>query len=176
MNLSLRNLRQAKLRTALTTLGVSIGIASLAGMVSLGVGLQEQVVGRFMRSGLFDSLTVTSPNFLGAAGQMLAGRGGLRGRGGLGEKASAPSPPLNEDAIKQIAGLPNVREAYPSLRVPVRLTLDDFERALMVNGVPMSSKDEGAFQTMSFGTFFTNESDDVCLLSLDMAKQIAEQD
>ena len=43
IGLSLRNLRQAKLRTALTTLGVSIGIASLAGMVSLGVGLQDQV-------------------------------------------------------------------------------------------------------------------------------------
>ena len=40
--LALRNLRQAKLRTALTTLGVAIGIASLAGMVSLGVGLEEQ--------------------------------------------------------------------------------------------------------------------------------------
>ena len=41
IGLALRNLRQAKLRTGLTTLGVSIGIASLAGMVSLGVGLQE---------------------------------------------------------------------------------------------------------------------------------------
>ena len=43
IGLSLRNLRQAKLRTALTTLGVSIGIASLAGMVSLGVGLMKRV-------------------------------------------------------------------------------------------------------------------------------------
>jgi hypothetical protein len=51
MGLSMRNLRQSLLRTALTTLGVSIGIASLAGMVSLGVGLQEQIVaGSFNRA------------------------------------------------------------------------------------------------------------------------------
>ena len=58
VQLALRNLRQSKLRTGLTTLGVAIGIASLAGMVSLGVGLQEQFVGRFTQSGLFDSITV----------------------------------------------------------------------------------------------------------------------
>ena len=55
IGLALRNLGQAKLRTALTTLGVSIGIASLAGMVSLGVGLQDQFVERFTRSGMFDA-------------------------------------------------------------------------------------------------------------------------
>jgi ABC-type antimicrobial peptide transport system permease subunit len=176
MKLSLRNLRQAKLRTALTTLGVSIGIASLAGMVSLGVGLQEQVVGRFMRSGLFDSLSVTSPQLLGAAGQMLAARNGLRGRGGAGQRSESPPPPLNEEALKLIAGLPNVREAYPNLRIPVQLAIGDFERPLMANSVPMSAKNEGAFQTMSSGTFFTAETDDACLLSLDMAKQIAPQD
>ena len=61
VQLALRNLRQSKLRTALTTLGVAIGIASLAGMVSLGVGLQEQFVGSVTQSGLFDSITVTQP-------------------------------------------------------------------------------------------------------------------
>ena len=83
VGLSFRNLRQAKLRTALTTLGVSIGIASLAGMVSLGVGLQDQVVGRFMQSGLFDAITVTSPALLGPAGEIirLAGAEGERRKG-----------------------------------------------------------------------------------------------
>ena len=54
VSLALRNLGQSKLRTGLTMLGVAIGIASLAGMVSLGVGLQEQFVGRFTNAGLFD--------------------------------------------------------------------------------------------------------------------------
>src|SRR6185369_8762982 len=73
LSLALRNLRQAKLRTALTVMGVSIGIASLTGMVSLGVGLQDQVVGVLMQSGVFDAITVSAAR--------PAGRGGL-GRGG----------------------------------------------------------------------------------------------
>src|SRR5579864_4645174 len=105
LSLSLRNLRQSKLRTALTTLGVSIGIASLAGMVSLGVGLQDQVVGRFLQSGVFDAITVTSAtDMLGGPGALLAGRGGPRGgRGGVagGERSSAPK--LNDEALKQIS-------------------------------------------------------------------------
>jgi putative ABC transport system permease protein len=60
VGLSLRNLRQSRLRTSLTTIGVAIGIASLAGLVSLGIGLQDQVVGRFTQSGLFGSIAVTS--------------------------------------------------------------------------------------------------------------------
>jgi ABC-type lipoprotein release transport system permease subunit len=59
LSLAFRNLRQARLRTALTTLGVAIGIASLAGMVSLGVGLEEQTIGRVVSSGMFDQITVT---------------------------------------------------------------------------------------------------------------------
>ena len=58
--LALRNLREARLRTVLTSLGVSIGIASLVGMVSFGVAMQDQVLGNLLRSGVFDSITVTA--------------------------------------------------------------------------------------------------------------------
>jgi ABC-type antimicrobial peptide transport system permease subunit len=82
VELALRNLRQARLRTFLTTLGVSIGIASLAGMVSLGIGLQEQFVGRFRQSGMFDTITVFSAGdrpggFARASGAMAPRRGPL---------------------------------------------------------------------------------------------------
>ena len=40
-DLALRNLREAILRNALTTLGVAVGVASLVAMLSLGVGLQQ---------------------------------------------------------------------------------------------------------------------------------------
>ena len=40
-DLALRNLREAILRNALTTLGVAVGVASLVAMLSLGVGFQE---------------------------------------------------------------------------------------------------------------------------------------
>ena len=39
--LAVRNLRQSKLRNGLTTVGISVGVASLVAMLSLGVGLQQ---------------------------------------------------------------------------------------------------------------------------------------
>src|SRR5439155_26860288 len=130
-NLSLRNLRQAKLRTALTTLGVSIGIASLAGMVSLGVGLQEQIIGRLFQSGVFDSITVISPAQLGVPGALIAGgRGGLRNATRGGGTTPPPGPKLDEDALKQISSLAYVGEAYPNLRVPVEMKLGEFSRGV----------------------------------------------
>ena len=105
ISLSLRNLRQAKLRTALTTLGVSIGIASLAGMVSLGVGLQEQVLGRFLQSGVFDAITVMSPSTCWARpAQSWPGAEDSRGRGGLGRKSGRlRRQKLDDEAMKQIS-------------------------------------------------------------------------
>src|SRR5262245_30545041 len=186
LGLSLRNLSQAKLRTFLTMLGVSIGIAALAGMLGLGVGLQDQIVGRFLHSGVFDTINVTSPSELGAAAAFLnaGGRGGFRaefnGRGGLrgGAAPNPQSPPLKLDAeaLKQIAAIENVRAAYPTLRFPMQLTVGDFSRTVGVAGVPMSSKGEGVFQTFSFGDFFTSESAGDCMLGLNLAKQIAEKD
>ena len=180
IGLALRNLKQAKLRTALTTLGVSIGIASLAGMVSLGVGLQDQVVGRFLQSGVFDSVTVMAPGLLGAPGALIAngGRDGLRGLRGRGQPSEngTPAPKLDDAGLKKISSLENVREVYPIFRIPVEMTLGDFSRPMTVTGVPMSSKSEGAFQTFSYGRFFSSESDRACLLSLNMAKQITEKD
>ena len=170
MGLSLRNLRQSKLRTLLTTLGVSIGIASLAGMVSLGVGLQDQVVGSFTESGLFDSITVTSLRSFGRGG--FGERGGQRGTDGR-TATQASSPKVDDETVKQIVALENVREVYPNLRVPVEVKFGEFSQAMTAVGVPMSSKGEGGFQTLSYGQFFANESDPACMLTLDLARQIA---
>lgn len=178
VQLALRNLGQAKLRTTLTTLGVSIGIASLAGMVSLGVGLQEQFVGRFLKSGMFDSVTVTSGGRglgpLAAIGRRggAGGRGFGAGRGGNAVPDKAP-PPLDDAALQQMAALPQVRDVYPNLRVPVEITYVQFSEVATATGVPMSSRDEGAFQTMTFGTFFKNDTDNACVISLDFAKRVA---
>ena len=45
--LALRNLRQAKLRAVLTTMGVVVGVAVIVTMVSFGLGSAAQHVGAF---------------------------------------------------------------------------------------------------------------------------------
>jgi putative ABC transport system permease protein len=52
------------------------------------------------------------------------------------------------------------------------MTLGEFSRGVLATGVPMSSRDQGNFQSLSFGRFFSNESEHACLLSLDLAKRV----
>ena len=180
LDLALRNLGEAKLRTSLTTLGVSIGIASLAGMVSLGVGLQDQFVSRFTKSGLFDTISVTPGQDVpgGLARAAFAGRRGFGARR-RAERAAKESPEatplrsdLNDDTVKELASMPNVREVYPSIRVPVEAKYGDESEGTLAAGVPMSAKNEGSFQSIAYGRFLSSDTAAECLLSLDMAKRI----
>jgi len=47
LQLALRNLRQAKLRFFLTTMGVIVGVSVIVTMVSFGLGLQQNMLSRF---------------------------------------------------------------------------------------------------------------------------------
>jgi putative ABC transport system permease protein len=180
VGLALRNLGQAKLRTSLTTLGVSIGIASLAGMVSLGVGLQDQFVERFTKSGMFDAITVLAGGDLPGP---LAGGGRGRGGGGFGRRGAGRNPgqapenarDIDDAAIAELAALHGVRAAYPAIRGPVEVKYGGASEFAQAVGTPMLVRGEGAFQSIPYGRFFSSDSEEACMLSLDYAKRINEQ-
>ena len=98
-----RNLREAKLRNSLTTLGIGVGIASLVAMVSLGVGLQRLATRELGSSGLFDSIVVTS-------------RQDFRGER-RPQTDSSNAKPLDDGARQTLAQIPNVVEVNPDIRV-----------------------------------------------------------
>jgi putative ABC transport system permease protein len=180
LGLALRNLGQAKLRTSLTVLGVSIGIASLAGMVSLGVGLQDQFVGRFTKSGMFDSVTVLSgadrPGGFAALG---GARGGFGRRGaGRGPQADVPdnARDVTDEALRELAALPGVRDVYPNVRGPVQVKYGGDAEFALAAGVPMSVRGEGAFQSIPYGRFFAGDDESACMLSLDFARRMNATD
>jgi len=58
--LAVRNLRESVFRNSLTTIGISVGVASLVAMLSLGIGLQQLASRRLQKSGLFDTVVATS--------------------------------------------------------------------------------------------------------------------
>ena len=58
--LAARNLRESVLRNSLTTLGISVGIASLVALLSLGVGLQQLVNRSVARAGRDPSAAAAS--------------------------------------------------------------------------------------------------------------------
>lgn len=175
LDLAIRNLGQAKLRTALTTMGVSIGIASLSGMVSLGVGLQDQFVDRFTRSGMFDSINLLP----GSARVGFGPGGGGRGPVPFGQRDARPADAgpvkeLNEETLLEVAALPQVRDVYPSLRVPMQVKYGTLSEFVTASGVPMAAAGEGVFQSIPHGRFFASGGEAACMLSLDYAKRINE--
>jgi putative ABC transport system permease protein len=170
--LALRNLREAVLRTALTALGVSIGIASLVGMVSFGVALQDQVVGSLLRSGVFDTITVTAAPRVAPRNRRPTAANRLRDA--MAVRQSGPRVPLDEDALKKMAALGGVKEVYPDVRVPVEVRFEEATEFAAAVGVPMSARGQGVFQRITFGGFFPNDSDATCLISLEFAGRLTD--
>ena len=151
VELAARNLRESVLRNALTTLGISVGVASLVAMLSLGIGLQQLFSQRLHSSGLFDRVMVTS-------------RRDLRGFNREQEQngpAPADSPDLNEAARQNIASITGVVEAYPDLRFITELRFDDKAHLTMVSGMPLSQKSSDSLAGMQGGFFSSGEAHEV---------------
>jgi putative ABC transport system permease protein len=159
-DLALRNLSEALLRNALTTLGVAVGVASLVAMLSLGVGLQQLASKRLSQSGLFDTIFVTPKN-------------SFRGLGRPQREASPAIPPraLDEDARTEIAKLPAVIEVYPQIRFFVRFQNKPY--ATVVVGMPDSSKNSGSFDGMQ-GRFFSSPTANEAIFQIEFAKELSE--
>jgi len=116
IGLAVRNLRESVFRNSLTTIGISVGVASLVAMLSLGIGLQQLASRRLQKSGLFNTVVATS-------------RRDFRNLREQRDEGTPPaeSPALDEPARQKIERLPGVVEAYPSLAtVPNWLALGDF--------------------------------------------------
>src|SRR5947209_18901945 len=67
LHLSLRNLREAKLRAALCSRGVIVGVAVIVTMVSFGLGLQRNMLSRFRALDLFNEMRVFGKNVFAMA-------------------------------------------------------------------------------------------------------------
>lgn len=159
--LALRNLRESVLRNSLTTIGISVGVASLVAMLSLGIGLQQLAARRLQKSGLFDTVVVTSRRDL---------RGFNREQEQNGPSASE-SPALDEAARKKIEQLPNVVEAYPDIRLITELNFDGKQHLTMVAALPFSAKNNDAFDGMQ-GHFFSSEDAHEVILQKSFAEEL----
>jgi len=159
--LAVRNLRESILRNSLTTIGISVGVASLVAMLSLGIGLQQLATRRLVRSGLFDTVVVTSRRDL---------RNFNRDED-QGGPAPAESPALDEPSRQKIEKIPNVTEAYPDLRFITSFAYETKPHLTMVAGVPESYRTNDAFEGMQ-GRFFSSESSAEAILQKSFAAEL----
>ena len=151
VELAARNLRESVLRNALTTLGISVGVASLVAMLSLGIGLQQLFSQRLHSSGLFDRVMVRSRRDLPVFNREQEQNG----------PAPADSPDLDEAARQNIASIAGVVEAYPDLRFITELRFDDKAHLTMVSGMPLSQKGGDALSGMQGGFFSSGDAHEV---------------
>jgi putative ABC transport system permease protein len=159
--LALRNLRESSLRNSLTTVGISVGVASLVAMLSLGIGLQKLATRHLAKSGLFDTVVVMS-------------RRDLRGFGRDDERntaSAAESRTLDEPARQEIARLPDVLEAYPDIRFITELRFQDKPHLTMISGIPESSRSNDAFSGIQ-GSFFSSENAPEIILQKSFAAEL----
>jgi putative ABC transport system permease protein len=159
--LALRNLRESVLRNSLTTIGISVGVASLVAMLSLGIGLQQLASRRLMKSGLFDTVVVTS-------------RRDLRNFGREEERngpAPAESRILDEPTRREIERLPNVLEAYPDIRFITELRYEDKPHLTMVAALPASAQSNDAFEAVQ-GHFFSSDTAPEAILQKAFAEEL----
>ena len=159
--LALRNLRESLLRNSLTTIGISVGVASLVAMLSLGIGLQQLASRRLMKSGLFDTVVVTSRRDLRNFGRE-------EERGG---PAPAESRILDESTRREIERLPNVLEVSPDIRFITELRYEDNPHLTMVAALPASDKSNDAFETVQ-GHFFSSDIAPEAILQKAFAEEL----
>ncbi len=153
--LGLANLRQARLRTMLTMLGVAIGVAALVGMVSLGVGLQESLNARLLKTGFFQTIAVFP-----------------QGESRATAPAAAGPRPLDELALVAIRQIPGVRRVDPDIRIPVRIEVNGKSAGGLAVALPLEASDEALFRELPAGKFFSAEDAREIILNTEMARNL----
>jgi ABC-type antimicrobial peptide transport system permease subunit len=165
--LAWRNLKQAKLRTALTVIGVVVGVAAIVTMVSFGLGLQNNLLKEaFARIDFFTSITVFGPS----ADMVLAMREGTVEEAPKENEAPAPTPEaspsptppisriLDDAMLKELAQLNGVRYVLPLFNTANYVQFGGRTRRTSIGGAPLDVEYNPRFKYFIAGQHFSGEA------------------
>lgn len=163
LQLSLRNLRQAKLRALLTTMGVVVGVAVIVTMVSFGLGLQRNMLARFGALDLFNEI-----NVFGRSLTNLATAGLLKqsNNNGSGERRGRLRPDkqstriLDDAAVAEISKIPGVSYVQPNLNMWVYTRSNGNVRSERASGVSVPNEASRFKEFVAGGMITSQDSDE----------------
>src|SRR6267378_3905696 len=120
LHLALRNLRQARLRFFLTTMGVIVGVAVIVTMVSFGLGLQQNMLSRFRALDLFNEMrvfgkSVFSMAVAGVDPKLKRDENPGDRRGPAFRPDQSPTRILDDAGLTEIAKIPGVVYVEPDI-------------------------------------------------------------
>ena len=176
--LALRNLRQSKLRTFLTVIGVVVGVAAIITMVSFGIGLQQNIIGQaFSRLDAFTAITVIGADsydlMVLSEGQTILDENEPEPSGDSGQAGSPSGTPnleenskrlrrprrtLNDEAIAEIQKLDGVRFVAPDVVFRGFIRFNDRARFQVIAGATPGN--DPRFKTFLAGQGFTSDNGD----------------
>lgn len=112
-HLCLMNMKRRKVRTFLTVLGVMIGVISVVALLSVGIGVKNEMIDSMVASGSVNQITV------------------------YGETGSKHKDRMITDrTISTLASLTNVKDCYPLYEVSVSMKYGEYEYFGNIVGVP----------------------------------------
>ena len=149
--MSFTNLWSTRLRSALTILGVVIGIGALTSMVSFGTGMQKNMTDAFTKNDLFTSMNVT-PEDLNLDEIR---RGNLSGIRDMIDKEPTPLTDSILEAIREIEG---VQIAFPDESFAGKLKLNEKEVSKNIQPIPAAVSAFYPYNDLLAGTFYPDDS------------------
>lgn len=139
------------MRTALTILGVVIGIGALTSMVSFGTGMQKNFTDAIKRSDLFTSMNVTPKSI--SLEEITQGD-----LSSIGDMLDETPEPLTDSILNEIRDIPGVTIAFPEETFPARVLLDGKENSMSIQPLPAQMGEYYPFNSLLAGSFFSNDT------------------
>lgn len=157
LRLALRNLRESKLRSALTTMGVTVGVAVIVTMVSFGLGLQRNTLERFKQLDLLNEITVYGRNLavlLNAQQDGDSSRQANANNNGGNRRERSSKRNLDDQALDEIAAIQGVAYVEPNVSFTAYVRANGRVRRQSVGGARVPNA-ASRFQTFAVGQMFT---------------------
>jgi ABC-type antimicrobial peptide transport system permease subunit len=170
LRLSLRNLREAKLRATLTSMGVIVGVAVIVTMVSFGLGLQRNLLSRFKALDLFNEMRVFGKNLstmasIGKDQNSARGANDNEDRRGPGNRPDkTPTRVLDDAAIAEIAKIPGVAYIEPAISFPAYMRANGRVLTHFVAGASVPNE-SSRFKEFTVGRMISSANSDEAVVN-----------
>lgn len=167
------NLWRKKLRTFLTITGVVIGIGALVCMFAFGQGIQRNVTDQFNKLDLFNYVNVVARN---SGAGMPASHDPDDPDAGM-DKADAPAghapsdqrqaaPGLDARFLEEVAAIKGVVAAFPEMRFPAQVRLDDREEFTLVQVLSATASQSGLVPLRAGVAYASDEPNELIISGL----------
>lgn len=154
ISLAVNNMTQNKFRTAVTIIGVAIGIGSLSSMVSIGQGISQNISNTLVSNDIFTGMTVSRRD------------ADYSNYGSLGNAIyNEQIVPLNDSAVIEFEKIPQVTVVFPEIIKYAEVIFNGRSTKANMKSVPALMGTFKPFDNMAYGHFYTKDNEQSIVIS-----------